>query len=307
MFACYGFCNLVAAESSLALTMASRVWLNLIMLATAVSLAVFLYIKPSLQPQTTYPISLLSKEGVQLIQISSKHGVIELKQSNGDWLMTKPFQARADKTKVERILDLLAITSDYRLPLENLSRYGLATPVVQLQLNHELFAFGQLAPVSNHQYVMTQSGIFLISPHHAMLLTVAPTELIDRQLLSEAEIPQEFIFKTMHLKQAEKWLLFSEVSDIEPSQDDINQWVHSWRLAQASYVTLNEHGIDDTREAITIVLQSGEPIHFLILQKDPELVLFRQSQLINYHFLGRSGNQLLSPHFMVKHEEKMVE
>lgn len=287
--------------------MASRVWLNLIMFATAACLAVFLYIKPSLQPQTTYPISSLSKEDVQLIQISSQHGIIELQQSNGDWLMIKPFQARADKTKVERILSLLSTASDYRLPLENLNRYGLAAPIVQLQLNHELFAFGQIAPVSNHQYVMTQFGIFLVSPQHAMLLKVAPTELIDRRLLSEVEIPQEFIFKTMHLKQVEKWLLSPEVNDIQFSQDEINQWVNSWRVAQASYVTYNEHKIDETRETFTILLQSGEPIRFLIVQQDPELILFRKDQFINYHFLGHSGNQLLFPNFITRHEEKMVE
>ncbi len=287
--------------------MASRVWLNLIMFATAVGLAVFLYIKPSFQPQTTYPISSLSKEAVQLIQISSQHGTIELKRSNGDWLMTEPLQARADKTKVERILDLLTTTSDYRLPPENLSRYGLAAPIAQLQVNHELFAFGQIAPVSNHQYVMTQSGIFLISPRHAMLLTVAPTELIDRQLLGEAEIPQQFIFKAMHLQQTEKWLLSSDASDVHLSQDEINQWVHSWQLAQASYITQNEHEVDETQETLTIVLQSGKPIHFLIMQRDPELVLLRKDQFINYHFLGHSGNQLLSPYSGIRHEERMVE
>ncbi len=277
------------------------------MLATAVGLAVFLYIKPSFQSQTTYPISSQSKKSIQLIQISSQHGIIELKQSSGDWFMTEPLQARVDKTKVERILNLLSASSEYRLPLENLSRYGLAAPVAQLQLDRELFSFGQMVPVSNHQYVMTQSGVFLISPYHAMLLTVAPTELIDRRLLAEAEVPQEFIFKTMHLKQAEKWSLLSETNDIQPSQDEINQWVHSWQLAQASYITQGEYEVDDARETLTIVLQSGEPIDFLVMQREPELVLLRKGQFINYHFLGQSGNQLLSPYFMGWHEEKMVE
>lgn len=287
--------------------MASRVWLNLVMFVTAVGLAVFLYIKPVLQPETTFRISSLLKESIQLILISSQYGEIELKQWENDWLMTKPMQARVDKTKVERILDLLAATSEYRFPLDNFGRYGLSAPVVQLQMNHELFAFGQLAPVSNHQYIMTQTGVFLISPHHAALLMVSPTELIDRRLLDNDEMPQEFIWGNIHVKQAEKWHIFPEPADIELSQDDIHQWVHSWRLAHASYLSKSEYWLDDTEEKLTIILQNGKPIHFSIVQREPELVLLRRDNLILYHFLGQSGSQLLLPNFVAKHKEKIVD
>lgn len=277
------------------------------MFVTAVGLAVFLYIKPILQPETTFRISSLLKESVQLILISSQYGEIELEQREDGWFMTKPMQARVDKTKVERILDLLAATSEYRLPLDNFGRYGLSAPIVQLQMNHELFAFGQLAPVSNRQYIMTQAGVFLISPHHAALLMVSPTELIDRRLLNDDEIPQEFIWGNIHVKQAEKWYILPEPVDIELSQDDIHQWVHSWRLAQASYLSKSENGSGDTKEKLSIILQTGKQIHFSIVQREPELVLLRGDNLIQYHFLGQSENQLLSPNFLAKHEEKIVD
>ncbi|SDY32119.1 DUF4340 domain-containing protein [Nitrosomonas sp. Nm58] len=158
--------------------MHSHSWLNLIMFATAVVLAAFLYIKPSLQEEAAYKISSLSAESVQHIRIDRQDTSIELSRSNNRWYMKKPVQGKVNEVNVEPILEILSATSQHLLPLENLDRYGLASPVIRLQVDQESFDFGNFAPITNEQYMATRQQVFLVSPRYAATLSALPTDLL---------------------------------------------------------------------------------------------------------------------------------
>ncbi len=287
--------------------MHSRSWLNLIMFATAVVLAAFLYIKPSLQEETAYKISSLSVEPVQSIRIDRQDTSIELSRSNNRWYMRKPVQGRVNEVNVERILEILSATSQHLLPLEELDRYGLASPVIRLQVDQELFDFGNLAPITNEQYLATRQHVFLVSPRYAATLSALPTDLLSSRLFAEDEIPVEFALTHIHLKHEKLWQAGLQHHKHALSQGELNQWVQAWQLAHATYLTLDPGGPKTDGEEITIVLKDGRKIRLIAWQDESELTLLRVDEGICYHFPGSMGKQLLDPYSFHNDQTILVE
>ncbi|SDZ02280.1 DUF4340 domain-containing protein [Nitrosomonas sp. Nm33] len=287
--------------------MHSHSWLNLIMFATIVALATFLYIKPSLQEEESYKISSLSAEAVQHIRIARQGTLIELSRSGNRWQMRKPVQGRVNGVKVERILEILSATSQHLLPSTNLSHYGLASPVIELQVDQESFSFGDLAPITNEQYVAIRQQVFLISPHYAATLPVLPTDLLDSRLFAEDEIPVEFVLTHIHLKHGEHWQVNSHHQEQALSQDELNQWVQGWQLAQATYLTLDSGKADMDGEEISIMLRDGRKIKLIAEQNESELTLLREDEGIRYHFPSSIGKRLLDPFSINKEQAVFAE
>ncbi|SFM71062.1 DUF4340 domain-containing protein [Nitrosomonas communis] len=284
--------------------MHSHSWLNLIMFVTVIALAAFLYIKPSLQEEVPYKISSLSAETVQYIRITRQDALIELSRSDNRWQMRKPMQGRVNGIKVERILEILSATSQYLLSPVNLSRYGLASPVLELQVDQELFSFGDLAPITGEQYLATKQQVFLISPRYAATLPVLPTDLLDSRVFSEDEIPVEFELAHIHLKHGEHWQVNSQHEEHTLSQDELNQWVQNWQLVHATYLTLDSGKADTDGEEISIMLRDGRKIKLSAEQNESELILLREDEGIRYHFPSSIGKRLLDP-FSI-HKEQAV-
>lgn len=282
--------------------MHSHFWLNLIMFATIIALAAFLYIKPSLQEEKAYKISSLPAEAVKYIRIERQDSSIELSRPDKRWVMTQPVQGRVDKVKIERILAILSATSQHLLPLAHLDRYGLTTPAIKLQLEQETFSFGELAPVTHEQYVATRQHVFLVSPRYAATLLVKPADLLNSRLFAEDEIPVEFDVAHFHLKREEQWQVNSRHQAQALSQDELNQWVQTWQLAEASYQTVDAIKPAAVGEEITIGLQDGRKIRLLVEQNDSELILLRVDEGIRYHFPSDLGKRLLDPHSI--HEDQ---
>ncbi len=287
--------------------MHSHSWLNLIMLVTVAVLATVLYIKPSLQEEATHKISSLSVEAVQHIRITRQDIAIELSRADNHWYMRKPVEGRVNKEKVERILEILSAASQHLLPLANLDRYGLISPLIELQINQESFKFGDFAPVTNEQYIATRQHIFLISPRYAASLAVLPTDLLDSRLFAEDEIPVEFTLADFHLKHEQGWQVSPPHHEHTFSQDVLNQWTQAWYSAQAIYLTLDSGKPDTDGEEISIVLQDGRKIRLIAVQNESELTLQRIDEGIRYHFPIGFGNQLLDPQFFNKDQTVLVE
>lgn len=287
--------------------MHSYSWLNLIMFATVVALAAFLYIKPSLQEETTYKISSLPAEAVQQIRIDRQDISIELTRADNRWYMKRPVQGRVDGVKVGRILEILSATSQYFLPLTNPDRYGLASPVIQLRLNQELFSFGELAPATNEQYLSTRQQVFLVSPRFAAALSVLPPDLLSSRLFAEDEFPVEFTLTNFHLRREQHWQVSSQHHEYSLSQDELNQWVQAWQLAQAIYLTLDSAKPGTNGEEIIIGLRDGRKIRLIVEQNESELTLLRVDEGIRYHFPSSISKLLLDPYSIHNDQTVFIE
>ena len=284
--------------------MHSHSWLNLIMLVTILALAAFLYIRPSLQEETTHRISTYPVAAVQHLQINRQDSSIELNRTADRWYMSKPIKGRVNESKIDRILEILSANSQHLLPFANLDRYGLQQPMIELHVDQESFKFGDFAPITNEQYLATRQQVFLVSPRYAASLSVLPTDLLSLKLLAEDEMPVEFILSNTRLKHDEGWQLIPEQTEPSLSQTELNQWAQAWRFAQAIYLTLASGQPEENEREISILLHDGRKIKLIAEQNDSELTLLRVDEGVRYHFPVSLGKRLLDPYTM--HREQAI-
>jgi len=168
--------------------------LNLIMLATVIGLAVFLYLKPQFQSETdeTFQISVRTPETVQTIRIMRQGQKIALERNENSWHLVAPFSARADEELVGKILNILSAHSRQRFPLRDSESFNLDHPIIELYFDDDYFAFGGLAPITNEQYLGINENVYLVSPRYAIWVPVSPKDLVNPRLLGDDAMPVRF-------------------------------------------------------------------------------------------------------------------
>lgn len=276
--------------------------INLIMLTTIVGLVVFLYIKPLSHEVQEYEISSLSAEAAQSIRISHLDTSILMNKKENAWYLIEPIFARADEKKVAQLLDVLSATSEHRFPLEDLDRFGLDKPNVQLQVDHELFNFGGLSPVTNQQYVATNEGVYLISPRYAVRLPSQPTKIVSETLLSVSDNPVSFELGDISImRENGEWVITPANIGQHLSQEEINDWLELWQSATPSNIISNsdvlENQVISADKEINISLSNGQKIRFKIWQRGAALFLMRNEETVQYVFSDNMNKSLLDPFY----------
>ncbi|ALQ52140.1 DUF4340 domain-containing protein [Nitrosomonas ureae] len=276
--------------------------LNLIMLVTIGGLAIFLYLRPQPAAIQQYSISTTTADAIQSLRILNKHQEIVLKQSNNQWHLIEPVQVRADEEKIGKILEILTASSYQRLALENLERFGLDQPYLQLYVDNEYFGFGGFSPTTHQQYLATNDFAYLISPRYALALPVAAIDLINPGLLVSDEIPVRFEMERWTAEfQNDGWRMTKHYSDDGFGDEILTKWIQLWQTARAEALKLEDELDSDWIEAgvIRISLQSGKVIGFKILQNKYSLVLLRMAEGIGYQFPTKLGQRLINPRAIV--------
>ncbi|MGZ5153121.1 MAG: DUF4340 domain-containing protein [Burkholderiales bacterium] len=151
-----------------------RSWLSLaILLLVVLAVGAWVYYKPTPSVGETHALSALKPAEVKRLRLeraqqgkaaeqtdrSGSGQILVLSRENGEWLMTKPFVARAEKIPVERMLSILDARSAVRYPASDLGRYGLDKPQATLTLEDQTFAFGAINNMTRHQYVLTRNEV----------------------------------------------------------------------------------------------------------------------------------------------------
>jgi len=114
----------------------------------------------------------LSPDQVSLIRIESGKGsLIRLERMNSGWMMTQPSKARADDTKINRLLEItLAISIRKFKPQQEMTQYGLNPPQAVLTLNKTRIEMGSLHPINQRRYMRVGNMIHLINDRFSHLL-----------------------------------------------------------------------------------------------------------------------------------------
>ena len=279
--------------------MTHRARLNLIMFATIAGLAVFLYFRPQSPDIHKYPLSTSPVEAVQNLRIVRQQQEIALQKLDNHWYLVKPIQARADEREIAEILEILRVSSNQRLPLADLERFGLDQPNVQLYLNDEYFGFGGFAPTTNQQYVATGDQVYLISPRYVLALPLIASDLINPQLLASNEIPVKFELNHLTVEfQNENWRITMQHSGEALDEETIKHWIQLWQTAHARELILEQALGPDfvVKGLIKVALQNGQEINLKILQNEFSVLLLRVNDGFGYQFPIDVGQQLLDPH-----------
>ncbi|MCE2999805.1 MAG: DUF4340 domain-containing protein [Betaproteobacteria bacterium] len=264
--------------------------LNLLLFAVVLALAAVVAYRPAKDaaPATLSAVKPAAVGNMALLRPGRPP--IELRQREGRWWIEAPFKARADEFLVLRLLSILEARPLSQLPGGDLKRYELDLPQAVLDIDGVSYAFGAINPVTSEQYLRAGDRIYAIELRHGAALPARAQALVRRVLLDEDERPLAVILPQAAVRKVEgRWQ--REPAAHDPGGDDLQIYVDRWR--QASAAAAEPHDGRTAIADIRLELEGGRSVVFGILQRSPQLVLWRRDNGLQYTLLEAAGRALL--------------
>ena len=273
--------------------MKRNLWLNAALAAIVAALGAWAYFKPARDAPAEFALSALKSQQAGSIRIERPgEPPILLEKRDGSWRITAPIAARGDDLKVQRLLEIVEAKATHKIPATDLARFELERPQARLFIDGQEFAFGMVGAVAREQYVLAGQAVYTVHPRHGAALPASAGELASRQLLAAGESPVRIEQKDFTVEQRDgRWTLTPAAGEL--SQDDLIRWVENWQLSSATRVEpfLKGKAVAEIR----LRLKDGRAIALGILTREPELVLARPDEQLQYHFRAELAQRLLSP------------
>jgi hypothetical protein len=272
----------------------TRAWWGLAaLLAAVVALGWIAYLKPPAAQPPVHPLSSLKPAEASRVRIEpAGRPAIALEKKDGQWFLTAPLAARAEPLQVQRALAILEARAPARLPARDLARFELDAPRLTLTVDGQVFRFGALSPLTREQYVLTGDAVYVVEPRYGAALPVDPVPFIRRTLFAAGEVPVALDLGAFTVTRRDgAWTLAPPAPGL--GADDIPRWVDEWRLAAA--LRAEPHDGREPRHEIRVQLDNGRALALGVLQHEPELVLLRRDEGLQYHFFADTGRRLLAP------------
>jgi Domain of unknown function (DUF4340) len=266
--------------------MKSRLILNLLLIMVVCVLG-WLALRPSPKQsdEGTLKISTLSAAQINKIAVQKPgHDELRLEKQGEYWKLAQG--GRADRYQVERLLNIAGATAKSKIASTDLKEFSLDPALATVTLNDQVFRFGATNDVTYEQYVATADGIFLASPQFGSSLPDQVSQLLSRSLLNDGEMPSGFEFAELKLskdKASGKWTAVgSKAPAADTSQDEFNKFADGWRFATALSAAPWKGGKEKSRWIVR--LPDGGGVQFALAATEPELVLVRLDEKIEFHF-----------------------
>lgn len=268
-------------------------WLNAALAAIVVALGAFMYFRPAGDEAVELPLSGLKPQEVRSLRIERAGTVpVVLARKQDAWFIEAPIAARADDSRVMRLLAVVEARTAHRLPAGDRGRFGLEPPQARIIVDGQPFSFGVVNDITREQYVMAGDAVYALHPRYGAALPESAVQLASRQLFGPGEAPARIALREFAVEQRDgKWTLAPRAADL--SQDDYIRWVDEWRLASA--VSVEPRAATRAREEIRIQLKNGGELTLGVMSREPELVLARSDEKLQYRFGAGLAKRLLSP------------
>jgi hypothetical protein len=219
--------------------MKAKVILNLLLVLAVTAIALFAILKPKEKADPGIPVFDLKREQVSRIMIERKGApAVKLEKQADGWHIVAPFTARTDRNQVDRILDLTSASAKQKFPREDLARFDLESPPLQVTLDDKAIAFGRINEVTNEQYAATADAVYLLAPFYGYGIPDQADKVASRKLLGDDEQPVAFDFGGYRVARDDKgqWSesgASAAQARVPVSQDEFNRWADEWRVTHA--------------------------------------------------------------------------
>lgn len=270
--------------------MKSRWLVNLVLLVLVAAAAGVLFFKREPSTASGHALSTLTPQAIQHIRIEkSGQPAVAFEKRGNIWHMTEPLAARADAHRIGGLLTLAQARSETRFAASDLARFELDKPLARVTLDQQTFSFGGTHPLKQQLYVQSGDAVYLVSAVYFTDIAKRVEDYLSKQLLPEGVQPVGFKSGAVTWQRIDgQWRRTPPKPDV--SQDDANRFADAWRQALASSVSAQ------TGKALAVLeltLADGKIIPIDILQREPELILFRRDEKLAYRFGPETARQML--------------
>lgn len=268
----------------------SRTHFNILLFAIVVGLASFLMTTDTDDEDVLPVISTVPEDSIEQITIvRTDKNSVALSRKNGRWRMTEPVQMDANPDRVQAILKILQMPGFSQLNSSDvdLAQLELKNPGVTLHLNRHIFIFGGTEPINKRRYVMFQDTIYLIEDKLYHQLRQEPLFFANRRLLRSDLLVAEIVFPNYRLyRQGDVW------QSTVPGQMTMEpaELANVWQNAEA--LNLIDYSARESLGEVTVNMARGQTIRFLVLAKEPTLILARPDLGVEYHLSSQTAAKL---------------
>lgn len=279
--------------------MKSKILVNLVLVLLLTGLVLYASFRPKQQADPGIRLTQLKRDDITRIAVERRGSpTIQLQKRDGGWRINAPLQTRADPIQVDRLTDIATATAKHKLPPGDSGRYELDPPQVTLTLNDQAFAFGRINDVTHEQYVAAAGEVYLVAPFYGYGIPTDVTKLVSRKLFDDAEVPVAFDFGRYRIVRNDRgtWTMegaYPAQQSKPLSQDDFNRWADEWRVTSSlgAEPRRNARG----KDRLVVQFKDGKKVPMEIVQKQPEFVLVRSDENMQYRFGAEVGRRLLDP------------
>jgi hypothetical protein len=270
--------------------MKSRLILNLVLLAIIAVLATLAFLEPGKKKAESTPLAAVDENALTAITLKNRD-TITFEKKDGHWRLATPFQAPANEIRVQQLLDIAKASPEAQYPVkpEDLAKFELDKPKATLILGNTTLVFGGTDPINMRRYVKIGDTLYLVNDDFFHHLSAAATDYVDKKLLPENAKVREIVLPGLKatLGQDGKWTR-------EPAGDkpDLSELAILWTTARA--IDVKRLDKPAKGDPVHIGLAEGNPVDFVIVQRDPEPILARQDLGLQYELTGETARQLLN-------------
>ncbi|QSA96462.1 DUF4340 domain-containing protein [Methylococcus sp. EFPC2] len=272
--------------------MQKKLWLNLIMLAMIAGLVALAWLEPGKEESKTHTLGEMDENAADRIVLKAKDTLV-FEKREGRWWLSAPFAAPANEIRVRQLLDIAKSESEAQYPLnpDDLAKYELDKPKAELTVGSLHLIFGGYEPIDMRRYVAVGNTLSLVNDDFSHHLSAPATDFVEKKLLpDEAAQPNELFLPGLKASKGQdgKWS-FEPPSD---AAEGITDLLSAWSQARAIDVKRLDKPAQG--DIIRIGFADHAPIEFVILQREPDLILARSDWGLQYQVAGESAKSLLS-------------
>jgi hypothetical protein len=275
--------------------MTSRWLVNLLLLMTMVALGLVALYEPGIdKPAEAQAITALTAGQVERIHINRplRDDLILVKHAQGDWWIDRATPLPADDFKVRALTGLVEQKPLRSYPATELQLADLQLdpPYAAAIFNDIAIEFGNLEPIDDLRYVRVNDRVHLIPDNYLQLMETSFTQFVRNRLFDAKSRVTAVQLPGLLVRETDNdWAT-------EPPQqlsaDILQQFLSIWQEAQAIAVQAGNPELDG--EPVDISLAgAAQPVRFLIIAREPELILARPDYGIQYR-MGNRAEALLT-------------
>jgi len=275
--------------------MNKRNGLNLVLLLIVVALALVAWLEPGKKPPPP-PVHLTDLKPAQVTTIRVEQpgtAPMVLKRHGKRWRMTAPVAIAANDARVQQLLQLTTADSLGHDPIAglDLKQYGLAKPKIKLFFNETEIDFGSETPLDHRRYVRVGTTLHRIFDANYYVLTGGFTNYLSTRLLPEGSEITALKLPDLTLTQkAGHWTPQPKPANF--SADQVAKLLRNWRYADA--LSARPYHGSANGPAIEIQFKNHKPLHFIVLARDPDLLLARPDLHLRYDLPSEQAKTLLT-------------
>lgn len=273
--------------------MKTRFLLNLVLACVAAALALVVVFEPGKEELESTPLTQIDGAGVNSFTLQTPHEVLAFERKDGHWWLKSPLTAPANDIRIRQLLEVAKTDTDAQYPLkqEELAKYELDPPSATLTIGEVTIRFGGSDPIDMRRYVQVGDTLYLVRDDFSHHLNAGATDYINKKLLAEDAKIASIALPGLKVKLSPEgqWVMEPAAGDASAAATALSNAWQSARAIEVKRIDKPARG-----DNIRIGLADGGTAEFVILQREPELILGRADWGIQYELVGDIAKQLLN-------------